>query len=180
MGKPLSMDLRERVVGAISGGMSRRAAAERFGVSAASAVRWAMLQRDHGKPAAKPQGGDTRSTATQAKAVRIWALYESTPDITLAELRAALAAEGVDRGVDAVALLRASPPHAQKKTGHAQEQDRPDVLSAREAWFDGQLDLDPETLIFVDETGASTKMAAGTDALLAASGFAWPCPTAIG
>ena len=46
-----------------------------------------------------------------------------------------------------------------KKTGHAQEQDRPDVLNAREAWFDGQLDLDPETLIFVDETGASTKMA---------------------
>ena len=33
------------------------------------------------------------------------------------------------------------------------------MLSAREAWFDGQLDLDPETLIFVDETGASTKMA---------------------
>lgn len=56
MGKPLSMDLRERVVGAISGGMSRRAAAERFGVSAASAVRWAALQREHGKPAAKPQG----------------------------------------------------------------------------------------------------------------------------
>ncbi len=34
----------------------------------------------------------------------------------------------------------------------------PDVLSAREAWFDGQLDLDPETLVFVDEAGASTKM----------------------
>ena len=33
------------------------------------------------------------------------------------------------------------------------------MLSAREAWFEGQLDLDPETLIFVDETGASTKMA---------------------
>ncbi|WP_446737636.1 transposase [Rhizobium sp. CFBP 8762] len=45
-----------------------------------------------------------------------------------------------------------------EKTNHAQEQDRPDVLSAR-AWFDGQLDLDQETLIFVDESGASTKMA---------------------
>ena len=88
MGKPLSMDLRERVVGAIAGGMSRRAAATRFGVSAASAVRWAALQRDHGKAAAKPQGGDTRSATTEAKAARIWALYEATPDITLAELRA--------------------------------------------------------------------------------------------
>ena len=54
MGKPLSMDLRARVVGAISRGMSRRAAAARFGVSAASAVRWAALQRDRGNAAARP------------------------------------------------------------------------------------------------------------------------------
>jgi len=33
------------------------------------------------------------------------------------------------------------------------------VRLAREAWFDGQLDLDPAKLIFIDETGASTKMA---------------------
>lgn len=30
---------------------------------------------------------------------------------------------------------------------------------AREAWFEGQLDLDPEKLVFIDESGASTKMA---------------------
>ena len=47
----------------------------------------------------------------------------------------------------------------QKKTGHALEQDRPDVLIRREAWFAGQLDLDPARLVFVDETGLSTKMA---------------------
>jgi transposase len=29
----------------------------------------------------------------------------------------------------------------------------------RQAWFDGQLDLDPDRLVFIDETGASTKMA---------------------
>jgi len=45
-----------------------------------------------------------------------------------------------------------------KKTGHAAEQDRPDVLSRRQAWFESQPDLDPERLVFVDETGASTKM----------------------
>jgi len=33
------------------------------------------------------------------------------------------------------------------------------VKAARERWFEGQLDLDPEKLIFIDETGASTKMA---------------------
>jgi transposase len=32
------------------------------------------------------------------------------------------------------------------------------VRAARQAWFDGQLDLDPERLVFIDETGASTKM----------------------
>src|SRR4051812_13346035 len=46
-----------------------------------------------------------------------------------------------------------------KKTAHAAEQDRPDVLRRREAWFEGQLDLDPERLVFVDETWASTNMA---------------------
>ena len=29
----------------------------------------------------------------------------------------------------------------------------------RRAWFDGQPDLDPERLIFIDESGATTKMA---------------------
>ncbi|WP_185927946.1 transposase, partial [Pseudorhizobium endolithicum] len=46
-----------------------------------------------------------------------------------------------------------------KKTAHASEQQRPDVLRRRIAWFDGQIDLDPERLIFIDETAASTKMA---------------------
>ena len=31
--------------------------------------------------------------------------------------------------------------------------------AAREAWFEGQLDLDPTRIVFVDETAANTKMA---------------------
>src|SRR3546814_3345481 len=46
-----------------------------------------------------------------------------------------------------------------KKTAHASEQERPDVLARRRAWFKAQPDLDPERLVFIDETGASTKMA---------------------
>jgi transposase len=34
-----------------------------------------------------------------------------------------------------------------------------DVRAARRAWFEGQLDLDPRQLIFIDETAATTKMA---------------------
>jgi hypothetical protein len=58
-----------------------------------------------------------------------------------------------------VALLRPPEDHAQKKSAHADEQARPDVLKRREAWFEAQLDLDPSALVFIDETGASTKMA---------------------
>ncbi len=46
-----------------------------------------------------------------------------------------------------------------KKSAHASEQDRPDVLRKRQAWFEGQIDLDPERLVFIDETWAKTNMA---------------------
>ena len=46
-----------------------------------------------------------------------------------------------------------------KKIGHAVEQDRPDVLKRRREWFEDQIDLEPERLIFIDETWASTNMA---------------------
>jgi transposase len=58
-----------------------------------------------------------------------------------------------------VALLRSAADHAQKKTAHAAEQDRPDILKRRETWFESQLDLDPQHLVFVDETWAATNMA---------------------
>jgi transposase len=57
-----------------------------------------------------------------------------------------------------VAVLRPAPDHAQKKSARATEQDRPNVLKQREEWFEGQLDLDPERLVFIDETWASTNM----------------------
>jgi transposase len=58
-----------------------------------------------------------------------------------------------------VAVLRPPEDHAQKKSAHAAEQDRPDLLRRRKAWFGDQTDLDPERLVFIDETGADTKMA---------------------
>ena len=46
-----------------------------------------------------------------------------------------------------------------KKTGHARSRKENDVAKAREAWFEGQLDLDPSKLVFLDETAVSTNMA---------------------
>jgi len=39
------------------------------------------------------------------------------------------------------------------------EQERADLLKRRQDWFDSQPDLDPAKLVFIDETGLSTKMA---------------------
>src|SRR6516162_5812980 len=58
-----------------------------------------------------------------------------------------------------LAVLQTSQDHAQKKTAHAAEQRRGAVNAAREAWFEGQLDLDPTRIVFIDETAANTKMA---------------------
>jgi len=41
----------------------------------------------------------------------------------------------------------------------AAEQERPDVAEARQRWTSDQPRLDPAKLVFIDETGASTKMA---------------------
>ena len=94
MPKVLSQDLRERVVAAVEGGMSCRGAAARFGVSAASAIRWRQLALRHGTPAAKPQGGDRRSLKVEDHAAMILEALEQQPDMTLDELRSMLNGHG--------------------------------------------------------------------------------------
>lgn len=86
MTKPLSLDLRQRVVDAVEDGMSRRAAAERYGVAPSMAVKWHRLWRETGSVAPRAQGGDKRSERIERLADAILALVEATPDITLAEI----------------------------------------------------------------------------------------------
>jgi len=95
MSKALSVDLRERVVRAVAAGVSCRAAAVRFGVSASSAIRWCARLRATGSVVPGALGGDRRSGGTEAHAARILELVARTPDLTLAELRAVLAESGV-------------------------------------------------------------------------------------
>lgn len=98
MPKSLSMDLRERVVGAIAAGASRRAAAARFGVSVASAIRWQSLVQSEGDPSPKKQGGDQRSHVIEAHAGAILTILASRDDITLDELQERLAGQGIQAG----------------------------------------------------------------------------------
>src|SRR5574337_1504781 len=100
----LSEDLRERVVKAvIDAGMSRNAAARRFGVSIASAVRWVFRFQATGKIAPSPTGGDRRSDRIEAHGDHLLGLIRRQPDMTLLEIRERLIGsfEGVDseRGI---------------------------------------------------------------------------------
>ena len=99
MGRVLSQDLRDRVVAAVAAGLSCRQAALRFGVSAASAIRWRQLALRHGTPAPKVQGGDRRSARIEAHAGFILAAIETSDDITLVELQALLAERGTPVGI---------------------------------------------------------------------------------
>ena len=56
MTKPLSSDLRERLIEAVAAGMSRRAAADRFGVAASTAVKWGAAVARYGQQGAAAPG----------------------------------------------------------------------------------------------------------------------------
>ena len=99
MAKSLSIDLRERVIAVIDGGVSRRQAAARFGVSVSSAIRWHSLARRSGDAKPKRQGGDRRSGRIEAHAGVILDAVAKQSDITLAELRDLLAGRGVSVGI---------------------------------------------------------------------------------
>jgi transposase len=99
MGKPLSMDLRSRALAAVDEGMSCRAAATRFGVSASTVIRWRDQRRSTGGYAAKPQGGDMRSRRIEAHRHTVLALHGACRDITLVELRRELGQVGVTVGI---------------------------------------------------------------------------------
>lgn len=99
MGQPLSMDLRVRLLAAVDGGMSCRAAAERFGVAPSTAIRWQAQRRETGDFAPKPQGGDMRSRRVEERAADILAVWEARKDISLEELRLALIEMGLSISV---------------------------------------------------------------------------------
>ena len=57
MGKPYSMDLRERVVAAVKSGMSRNRAAKQFGVAVSTAINWVRRLGETGSVAPGKMGG---------------------------------------------------------------------------------------------------------------------------
>ena len=101
MPAPYSQDLRERVIGFMVLGGSARSAATRFDVSVSSTVRWAQRWRVEGHARPRAMGGNRRSRLSGHRA-KVLQLVAQQPDLTLQEIRSALAASGITVGLSTV------------------------------------------------------------------------------
>jgi len=163
MGKPYSLDLWERICAYVAKGNSARSAGRLFGVSAATAVRFAAEHRDHGTALAKPQGRPAGQFGKLAPHREfLLEIVQAEPDITLKELAAALAeTHGVEVQLSSLhrALERAG--YHIKKGLIAAERDRPALRQARRDWItrrQPRMRQEPHRLVFIDETAVKTNL----------------------
>ena len=104
MTRPLSNDLRERVVRAVIGGESCRAVAARFGVAVSSVVKWSQRYQATGSVAPGKMGGHRKRTLEPHRAF-IKERISQTPHLTLHGRKDELAARGVKVSQNAVWLF---------------------------------------------------------------------------
>jgi transposase len=104
MTRPLSNDLRERVVAAVLGGQSCRTVASRFGVAVSSVVKWSQRYRATGSVKPGKMGGH-RKPLLDPHRTFIMGRIKQTPHLTLHGLKDELAARGVKVSHNAVWLF---------------------------------------------------------------------------
>ncbi len=102
MARPLSLDLRTRIAAALSDGMTVRAAAERFGISAATAVRIGQLARSGKGLMPAKIGGYVKPTLRGAAAVAVRQRLSIKSDWTVRALSADLKTAGIHVSHDTV------------------------------------------------------------------------------
>ena len=104
MARPLSNDLRERVVCAVAEGETCRVVAARFNVAVSSVVKWSQRHRATGSVAPGKMGGHRKSVLDAHRAFIVERI-EQTPHLTLQGLKDELAARGVKVSHNAVWLF---------------------------------------------------------------------------
>lgn len=97
-----SIDLRERVVRAVEGGLSRRVAARVFDVSPSTAINWVSQWRESGTVSSRGVGGDRRSVRIEAEQNWLLTRLSEAADTTLEEYRSGLRERNVRVGVGTV------------------------------------------------------------------------------
>ncbi|MCX5578928.1 IS630 family transposase [Kaistia terrae] len=158
MARPLSNDLRERVVAAVISGETSRAVAARFGVAVSSVVKWSQRQRATGSVAPGQMGGHRRRVLEPHRSFIVERIGQN-PQLTLHGLKDELAARGVIGSHNAVWQFLRREGLRFKKTMFALEQARADIARRRQRWRGWQKGLDADRLVFVDETWIKTNMA---------------------
>lgn len=101
MTRPLSNDLRERVVAAVRGGERCRSVALRFGVAVSSVVKWSQRYRATGSVAPGKMGGHRKPLLDPYRGFILERIGQ-TPHLTLHGLKDELAARGVKVSHNAV------------------------------------------------------------------------------
>jgi transposase len=154
---PYSKDLRERVAAAVDHGEgSQREIARRFRVSLTFVFRLLQRRRDTNSLDPKPHRGGPPPALGPDDQQRLDELIREQPDATLEQLR--------QRGGFTCSLttlwraLRRRDLTRKKKTLHADERGRPDVQQKRRRFRRRVTKIEPERLVFVDETGVTTAM----------------------
>jgi transposase len=109
-----SNDLRERVAAAVLSGRTGREVGTTFGVSTASALKWAQRLRETGSAAARPMGGHKRRVLRDEQGWMLLRL-EECPHLTVRGLAAELAERGHKVSPNTVWSLLRKAGHSFKK-----------------------------------------------------------------
>src|SRR5918994_1121940 len=147
-----SVDLRERVVAAVDGGMTQEQAAATFGVSVNTVGRYLGRRRATGSLAPTVQRHGPKPEKKRRLHAWLLARLQVAADATLAEHAAAFTAEhgvAVFPATKALASAAAGPA-AQAKSRSATERDE----TARARWRTDMQQLDPTSLVFVALPGS--------------------------
>jgi transposase len=155
--KPYSNDLRERIVAAVERAEhSLPQLARLFAVSVSCIVRLLQRKRRTGSVQPKPHAGGPAPKLDDAADQRLRQLVAAQPDATLAELRDRLGIPGclmtIARALRRLKITR------KKKSKQAQQRDSPPVQAQRQQFRQTLACVAPGSLVFVDETGATTGM----------------------
>lgn len=94
MARPLSIDLRERVVARHEAGASIRSVASLFGIAPSTVSKWTQRRRETGSVRPAKFGGYRRRLLEPHRDM-VHALVSERPHRSVRELRAALAALGI-------------------------------------------------------------------------------------
>ena len=154
---PYSKDLRERVAAAVDHGEgSQREIAQTFRVSLTFVFRLLRRRREVGTLEPKPHGGCPPPALAPDELQRLAGPIREEPDATLEQLRQrggfSCSLTTLWRALRRLGLTR------KKKTLHADERGRPEVQKKRRPFRREVKRIEPERLVFVDETGVTTAM----------------------